>query len=217
MKKLITLIAATSMLAACQQVSDSYDNNQNTYKGAGLGALLGAGVGSLTGDGSTERRQRATVGAAAGALAGMAVGQYMDRQEDAMRDSLQGSGVDVTRQGDEILLNMPSSITFAFDSSNIQSQFYGTLNNVADVLKQYPDTNIQVIGHTDSVGSDSYNYSLSERRAAAVSGYLGNQGISRARLSEIGRGETQPIASNDSDYGRAQNRRVEVRIIPIAR
>lgn len=217
MKKIITLVAATSMLAACQQVNDSYGNNQDTYAGAGIGAILGAGLGSLTGDGSTERRQRATVGAAIGAIAGAGIGQYMDRQEDAMRDSLQGSGVEVQRQGDEILLNMPSSITFAVDSSTIQSQFYGTLNNVAGVLKQYPETSINVIGHTDSTGSDSYNYTLSQRRASAVSGYLGSQGINYSRLSELGKGESQPIASNDSDYGRAQNRRVEVRIIPLTR
>ncbi len=214
MKKLITVIAATTMLAACQQVSDSYDNNGSTFKGAGLGAIIGAGLGSLTGDGSTERRQRATVGAGIGALAGAAVGQYMDRQEGALRDNLEGSGVDIQRSGDEILLNMPSGITFAVDSSNIQSQFYGTLNNVADVLKQYPDTNINVIGHTDSTGDDNYNYSLSQRRAAAVSGYLGSRNVPYSRLSEKGMGESQPIASNDTVSGRAQNRRVEVRIIP---
>jgi len=210
MKKLITVIAATSMLAACQQMGDSYGNNQSTYKGAGLGALIGAGLGSLTGDGSTERRQRATVGAAAGALAGMAVGQYMDRQEDAMRGSLEGTGVEVQRQGDEILLNMPSSITFAVDSSQIQPQFYGTLNNVSQVLGQYGDTRINVIGHTDNTGSDSHNQALSQRRAAAVSNYLGSQGINYNRLSQTGYGENQPIASNATAAGRAQNRRVEV-------
>lgn len=217
MKTLIAALAATTLLAGCQQMNDSYSGNKDTYRGAGIGAVLGAGLGSLTGDGSTERRQRATVGAAIGAVAGAAIGQYMDSQEGQLRDSLQGSGVEVSRQGDNILLNMPSNITFAVDSANIQSQFYGTLNDVASVLTQYPETQIQVLGHTDSTGSHSYNQGLSERRAWSVSNFLGNKGVSSARLSGVGFGETQPIADNASDYGRAQNRRVEVRIMPIYR
>jgi outer membrane protein OmpA-like peptidoglycan-associated protein len=216
MKKLIVLTATVSLLAACQQMNDSYQNNQRTYQGAGLGALIGAGIGSLTGDGSTERRQRATVGAAIGALAGMGAGQYMDRQEDQLRDNLSGSGVDISRSGNDILLNMPSGITFAIDSSTIQSQFYGTLNNVASVLQQYPETQISIVGHTDSTGTESYNQSLSERRANAVSRYLSNQGIAYARLNAYGVGESQPVASNNSEAGRRQNRRVEVRITPVA-
>lgn len=216
MKRMIALLTATSLLAACQQLNDSYGNNQNTYKGAGLGAALGAGIGALTGDGHTERRQRATVGAVAGAFAGMAIGQYMDRQEDQLRQDMAGSGVDVQRQGDNIILNMPNSITFAIDSSMIQSQFDATLNNLAATLKGYPDTRINVIGHTDSTGSDSYNQQLSERRALAVADYLRSQGVASERLFAIGRGETQPIASNDTESGRAQNRRVEVVISPQA-
>ena len=215
MKKLIAVMATVGLLAGCQQVGQSYDGNQSTYKGAGLGALLGAGLGSLTGDGSTERRQRATVGAGVGALAGMAIGQYMDRQEDNMRGQLAGSGVQVNRVGNDILLNMPNSITFGFDSSTIQPQFYGTLNNVASVLNQYPETNIIVTGHTDNAGSDSYNYDLSQRRARAVSNQLNQQGVFPGRLNINAAGESQPVASNATENGRAQNRRVEVRIVPV--
>ncbi len=214
MRNMIAILATASLLTACQTVGESYENNSSTYKGAGLGALLGAGAGSLTGDGSTERRQRATVGAGIGALAGMAIGQYMDRQEDSLRGELAGSGVTVNRQGDEILLNMPSNITFAVDQSNIQPQFYGTINNLSDVLKQYPETRINVIGHTDSTGDAGYNQSLSERRAYSVSNYLSSQGVSSSRLNAMGMGESQPIASNDTVSGKSQNRRVEVRIIP---
>ncbi|MDG1287534.1 MAG: OmpA family protein [Rickettsiales bacterium] len=216
MKRLIALLATTTLLTACQQVSDSYDNNGQTFNGAAIGAIAGAALGSLTGDGSTERRQRATIGALAGAAAGAGIGQYMDRQEDQLRGQLAGSGVDVKRQGDDILLNMPSSITFAVDQSNIQSQFYGTLSNVASVLKSYPETTINVIGHTDSSGAADYNQSLSERRAQSVVQYLGGQGVAYARLDAYGQGESQPIASNNTLSGKAQNRRVEVRIIPQA-
>lgn len=215
MRKIAIFAATATLLTACQQVGDSYDGNQNSYKGAALGAAIGAAIGSLTGDGSTQRRQRATVGAGAGALAGIAIGQYMDRQEDSLRDKLSGSGVEVKRQGDEILLNMPSSITFAVDRSDIQPQFYSAINDVASTLKQYPKTYITIAGHTDSTGKITYNQYLSERRAESVADYLRGQGIGYDRISTKGYGESQPIANNHTETGRAQNRRVEVRITPM--
>ena len=216
MKKLITILATASLLSACQQASESYDNNQSTYGGAAIGAVVGGVIGSLTGDGSTERRQRATVGAAIGALAGGGIGQYMDRQEDQMREQLKGSGVEVERRGDDLLLNMPSSITFNVDSSAIQPQFTSTLREVAQVLTQYDRTTIRVGGHTDSSGETSYNQALSEDRAFAVSSRLQQLGVDRSRLEVRGYGETQPIASNSTVSGKAQNRRVEITISPMA-
>ena len=216
MKKIITLIASVSLLAGCQQLGDSYGNNSSTYKGAGLGALIGAGLGSLTGDGSTERRQRATVGAAVGALAGLGIGQYMDRQEDQMRDTLAGSGVSVERRGNDLLLNMPDSITFNVNSSVVQPQFTQTLREVATVLNEYDRTLVEVAGHTDSTGSAAHNQELSENRALAVSSRLRQLGVSSGRLNIRAYGESQPIASNNTVEGKSQNRRVEIVISPIA-
>lgn len=205
------------LLTGCQQFDESVQNNRNTYKAGGIGAILGGAIGSLTGDGSTERRQRATVGAGMGALAGIAIGQYMDRQEDTLRHQLKGSGVAVQRQGNDILLNMPNNITFAFDRSEIQPRFYGTLSNIASTLNQYQETTIRIVGHTDSVGTPVYNQGLSERRAYAVASFLTGRGVYSSRILTQGMGESQPIASNDTPAGRSQNRRVEVRITPTGR
>lgn len=208
MRKLIIVALSTTMLAACQQGA-GYQQNPKTYQGAAAGAALGGLAGSM------ESSEYAAAGAALGALAGGAVGQYMDRQEQAMRQQMQGTGVEVHRQGDDILLNMPNSITFGFDSSTVRPEFNNTLSNLAGVLNQYPQTKIDVIGHTDSVGSDAYNQNLSEQRAQAVANKLRDYGVASQRLYVLGRGESQPVASNDTEAGRAQNRRVEVRISPI--
>lgn len=213
MRPLVLIGLCTALLAACTD-NAGYNQNPNTYKGAGLGAALGAGAGALIG-GSPHRGEGAAIGAVVGTLAGAGIGQYMDRQEAQMRQSLQGTGVEVQRHGDNILLNMPNSITFAFDSSRIRSEFHPTLNNVASVLNQYPQTNVEVIGHTDSTGTTAYNQKLSQERAQSVTTYLKGQGVVPNRLYMIGKGETQPIASNDTEAGRAQNRRVEVRISPV--
>jgi outer membrane protein OmpA-like peptidoglycan-associated protein len=150
-----------------------------------------------------------------GALAGGAVGAYQDRQEAALRRDLAGSGVDVVRQGDNITLNMPGNITFAFDSANLQPQFQPVLNNVAQTLNEYNQTVIEVAGHTDSVGSDAYNQKLSVDRANSVAGYLSSRGVGMQRMIVTGAGETRPVASNDTEAGRAQNRRVEITIVPV--
>jgi outer membrane protein OmpA-like peptidoglycan-associated protein len=150
-----------------------------------------------------------------GGLAGGAIGAYQDRQEAALRRELAGSGVDVVRQGDNITLNMPGNITFAFDSATLQPQFQPVLNNVAQTLNEYNQTVIEVAGHTDSVGSDAYNQKLSVDRANSVAGYLSTRGVSMTRMIVTGAGETRPVASNDTEAGRAQNRRVEITIVPV--
>ncbi len=210
----LSAIICSGILASCQQ-GPGYQQNQKTYKGAGLGALIGGAAGALTGEDSKDRLERGAIGAGIGALAGGGIGQYMDRQENAMRQELAGSGVDVRRDGNDILLNMPNSITFGFDSSSVRPEFNGTLSDIAHILNQYPQTNVEVLGHTDNVGNDSYNKTLSEKRAQAVTSMLISNGVDSNRLYVNGRGESEPIASNNTESGRAQNRRVEVKISPI--
>lgn len=186
-----------------------------TQRNALIGAGVGAVVGLLSGSDATERRQRALVGAGVGALTGGAVGHYQDKQERAMRERLAGSGVEVVRQGDNITLDLPHGVTFAFDSANLRPEFHGTLDRVAETLREYGQTIIEIAGHTDSVGSEQYNQSLSERRARAVADYLVARGVSRDRLIIVGAGETRPVASNETEAGRAENRRVEVTVVPL--
>jgi outer membrane protein OmpA-like peptidoglycan-associated protein len=215
---LVTALAGAILVSGCAtytgQTQDPNDPN-HTRTGALIGAGIGAVAGLLSGGDAVERRQRAMVGAGVGGLAGAGIGVYQDRQEAALRRSLAGSGVDVVRQGDNITLNMPGNITFAFDSSNLQPQFYPVLDNVAGTLNQYNQTVIEVAGHTDNVGTDAYNQQLSLQRANAVSAYLGGKGVLQQRMMIVGAGETRPIASNDTDAGRAQNRRVEITIVPV--
>ena len=215
---LCAALAGAVLLTGCAtytgQTSDPNDPNR-TRTGALIGAGIGAVAGLLSGDDAVERRQRAMVGAGVGALAGGGIGAYQDRQEAELRRELAGSGVDVVRQGDNITLNMPGNITFAFDSSNLQSQFYPILNNVADTLNDYNQTVIEVAGHTDSVGDAGYNQNLSVERAQSVANYLSSRGVMQQRMIVTGAGETRPIASNDTEAGRAQNRRVEITIVPV--
>jgi outer membrane protein OmpA-like peptidoglycan-associated protein len=215
---LCTALAGAVLLAGCAtytgQTNDPNDPNR-TRTGALIGAGIGAVAGLLTGDDAVERRQRALVGAGVGALAGGGIGAYQDRQEAELRRDLAGSGVDVVRQGDNITLNMPGNITFAFDSSNLQSQFYPVLDNVANTLNEYNQTVIEVAGHTDSVGDAAYNQNLSVQRAQSVANYLSGRGVMQQRMIVTGAGETRPIASNSTDAGRAQNRRVEITIVPV--
>ena len=146
--------------------------------------------------------------------AGGAVGAYMDRQEAELRQELAGSGVGVSRQGDNIVLNMPSNVTFDFDSTRIRGEFQGTLSEVSQTLAEYEQTYVDVVGHTDSTGSTTYNQGLSERRARSVADYISTRGVIRPRINIGGYGETQPIASNANEAGRQQNRRVEIFIRP---
>lgn len=215
---IVAALAGTMLLTSCAtytgQTNDPNDPN-HTRTGALIGAGIGAVAGLLSGGDAVERRQRALVGAGVGGLAGGGIGAYQDRQEAALRRGLEGSGVQVVRQGDNITLNMPGNITFAFDSSNLQSQFYPVLDNVAGTLNQYNQTVIEVAGHTDNVGTDAYNQALSQKRANAVAAYLSGKGVVQQRMIIVGAGETHPIASNDTDGGRAQNRRVEITIVPV--
>jgi outer membrane protein OmpA-like peptidoglycan-associated protein len=207
----------TVLLSGCM-TTDAYTGDKKvskTTKGAGLGALAGAAVGALTGDNSKERRKRALIGAGVGALAGGAVGNYMDRQESKLRAQLQGTGVSVTRSGDNIILNMPGNITFATGSADLNANFFGVLDSVVLVLKEFDKTIIDVAGHTDSVGSDQTNQALSERRAGTVGTYLRGKGVQDNRVATVGYGKTHPVASNDTPDGRQQNRRVELTLTPL--
>ncbi|MGY3264792.1 MULTISPECIES: OmpA family protein [unclassified Lysobacter] len=214
---LTALIGA--MVAGCATNPNSYstnpDTNDRTRNGALIGAAVGAVAGVLSGDDAVERRQRALVGAGVGALAGGAVGNYQDRQERALRDSLQGTGVGVTRQGDNIVLTMPDAITFGTNSSALQSQFRPVLDNLASTLTQYNQTVINVAGHTDQRGDASYNLNLSQQRAESVAGYLTTRGVTRDRMVVVGRGETQLLCTENTESCWSRNRRVEITLVPL--
>lgn len=215
--RLVAPLAAAALLVGCT-TTDPYSGEtqrSQTGTGAAIGAAIGAAAGALSGDGSTSRRDRALIGAAVGAAAGGGIGAYMDKQEEQLRQDMQGTGIGVDRRGDDIVLNMPSQVTFGFDSSDLTMSASNALNNVASVLQQYPDTRVNIAGHTDSTGDAGYNQRLSERRANAVGNYLARSGVSSSRLYMTGYGENQPIASNESEQGRAQNRRVEITLTPI--
>jgi outer membrane protein OmpA-like peptidoglycan-associated protein len=186
-----------------------------TTKGAAIGAAAGVAIGLISGDNSAERKKRALILGGAGALAGGAVGNYMDRQEAKLRAQLQGTGVSVTRNGNNIILNMPGNVTFQTNSADINAGFYQVLNSVAIVLKEFDKTVVDVAGHADSTGPDDKNLELSQRRASSVSSYLAAQGINSQRLITTGYGETRPIGSNETAEGRQQNRRVEITLVPI--
>lgn len=208
---------ATLAVGGCQTL-DAYtqeSKTSSTAKGAMIGAAAGAVVGLVSGDDAVERRQHAMILAGVGALAGGAVGNYMDRQEAKLRAELQGSGVSVTRIGDNITLNMPGNVTFATDSSDLSPAFFDVLNSVAKVMKEYNKTVVEVAGHTDSTGSDSYNQALSERRAGAVAQYLRSQNVGSERLLTVGMGESRPVADNGNADGRQANRRVEITMVPL--
>jgi outer membrane protein OmpA-like peptidoglycan-associated protein len=212
------LVAAVAGLLAGCMTTDPYTGEKQvskTTKGATIGALAGAAVGALTGGDSKAHRKNALIGAGVGALAGGAVGNYMDRQESKLRAQLQGTGVSVTRSGDNLVLNMPGNVTFATGSSDLNPGFFNVLDSVALVLKEYDKTIIDVAGHTDSVGSDSTNQALSERRATTVGQYLEAKGIADQRVATAGYGKMRPIATNDTPDGRQQNRRVELTLTPI--
>lgn len=212
-----SLVGALALLSACTTL-DPYTHEEKTSsatKGALIGAASGIAIGLMTGDDAVERRQYALIGAGVGALAGGSVGAYMDKQELALRKQLEGTGVGVTRDGDHITLVMPGNVTFATNSSDLRPEFFGVLDSVGLVLKEYDKTVIEVAGHTDSTGSEQHNQALSERRAATVATYLVNRGVLEMRVITIGMGETRPIADNNTDSGRAMNRRVELTLVPV--
>ena len=214
-KALIVLITAL-FLAACA-TTDPWTGEQRTTR-AGQGAAIGAGIGAVLGAISGgDRLKRAAIGAGVGALSGAAVGSYMDRQEQALRQQLRGTGVSVTRRGDEIILNMPGNVTFDFDSAALRPEFFEVLNSVALVVIEFDQTVLVIDGHTDSIGSESYNLDLSAQRADAVGQYLMAQRVAPVRIATYGYGEQYPIASNETEAGRTQNRRVELTLMPVTR
>jgi len=202
----IALVASVA-LSGCSTV----ENNPRTAGGAAAGAVAGAVLGTLVGG---DDRRNALVGAGIGLLAGAAVGQYLDQQQRELEQNLQGTGADVYRVGDELRVALPAGVTFDVDSAAIKPGFQRPLSDVAATLRSYPESYIDVIGHTDSSGSAEYNQGLSERRARSVADALVSRGVQPVRLAAYGVGETQPVASNETPEGRAANRRVELRIIP---
>ena len=216
-KTILGVLAAAVVVTGCETL-DPYTREEKTSsatKGALIGAAAGAVVGLVSGDDAVERRQRALIGAGVGALAGGSIGYYMDREEAKLRAALEGTGVSVTRRGDNITLNMPSNITFATDSSDLSPAFFNVLNSVGKVLSEFDRTVVEVAGHTDSTGTDAYNQALSERRASSVAAYLTSQGVMQERLITLGMGEAMPVADNGSTQGRALNRRVEITLVPV--
>lgn len=213
MKKTLLITAVSSVfLAAC--VTDPYTGQSTLSKtamGGGIGAASGAAIGTAFGGNDWKN---AGWGALAGGALGAAVGAYMDHQQKEMEQSLQGTGIEVQRTAENTLnLNMPSSITFAFDSATLTPQAQSALNSVANILNQYPESTITVTGHTDDLGSDTYNQRLSEQRAASVSSYLSQHGVNLARLKQQGMGERMPKYPNTNEENRSQNRRVELAIV----
>ncbi len=217
MKKTILAFAvATVTLSGCMTY-DPYtgeEKTSNATTGSIIGAIGGAAIGAATSS-KKDRAKGALIGAAGGAAIGGGIGYYMDKQEAELRHKLEGTGVRVVRNGDQIQLVMPGNITFDVNQSSIRPSFTGTLESVGLVLKEYDKTIIQIEGHTDSSGSDSYNQLLSERRASSVRDFLLNQGIEPKRTRAVGYGERYPVASNDTAAGREQNRRVELTLIPM--
>jgi outer membrane protein OmpA-like peptidoglycan-associated protein len=194
--------------------TNPYTGEEQASK-AGMGAGIGAVAGGLIGAATGGNRNAILLGMGIGAISGGGVGYYMDKQEDKLRAQLQSTGVSVTRNGDNIILNMPGNITFATNSSNISADFYPVLDSVALVINEYEKTYIDINGHTDSTGAESYNQTLSEARADSVARYLESQKVVAARIITRGMGESQPIATNDTPEGRALNRRVEIILTPI--
>ncbi len=214
-QKPFMLLAGISLVAvtACTEptgMGDPNDPNRNTRSGAVVGGMLGAATGALVSD---NRARGAVIGGVLGAGTGALVGNNLDRQEAELRRDL-GNQASITNTGDRLIVTMPQDILFSVDSATLRSDLQGDLRTIASSLNSYPNTTIQVIGHTDNTGAASYNQSLSERRAGAVAGVLVNSGVSSGRIRTLGAGESQPVASNLTPEGRAQNRRVEIVIVP---
>ena len=213
---LVSSAAALSLVTVSACVTDPNTGEQKvsrTALGGGAGALGGLLIGSLIG-GSTAR----ILGAGIGGVAGAAIGYQKDKQIRELREQTQGSGVDVmeTDNGQAIMVNLPEGVTFDVGSATLKPEFRATLDRVADSLKEYPNSLVDVYGHTDSTGSPQFNQSLSQQRAQTVAGYLQTQGVAPSRLRSQGFGETMPVADNSTLEGRARNRRVEIKIVPIS-
>ncbi|MCG9721263.1 OmpA family protein [Shewanella sp. Isolate7] len=217
-QKLVAAILAGSTLfiSACQTTNPYTNETQNAKatNGAIIGAIAGAAIG-VASSSKSDRGKGALIGAASGAAVGGGIGYYMDVQEAELRKQLQSTGVSVTRNGDNIILNMPNEVTFGVDQSVLSSRAKNVLDSVALVAKEYDETMLNIMGFTDSSGSESYNLRLSQVRAAKVANYLMSREIENQRISSIGMGESRPIADNSTQQGRAQNRRVEIVLSPM--
>lgn len=215
---LTTALAGSLLLTSCATYTgqtNAPDDVNKTRRGALIGAGIGAVAGLLSGGDAVERRQRALVGAGVGGLAGGAVGAYQDRQEAELRRETAGTGINVTRDGDVIKLNLPDGVTFDSNKSDLKPQFLPALDNVASTLSQYNQTIVEVTGHTDSTGGDRINQPLSEARAQSVANYLMSRGLMRERFEIAGMASRFPVADNATPQGRAMNRRVEIRVVPL--
>lgn len=207
-----TLVAAVALSACTDPAAfDSQTGQNRTRDGAVIGGLVGAGVGALASDGDLGT---AIVGSAAGALVGGLIGHDLDKQAAELRQSIDNDGISIVNTGDRLIVSLPNDLTFATNSAAISPSVQGDLRKVASSLLRYKGSLVQVIGHTDSDGDAAYNYALSERRANAVAAEIAAGGVAYNRMQVIGRGEDQPRASNLTAAGKAQNRRVEIVIIP---
>jgi outer membrane protein OmpA-like peptidoglycan-associated protein len=216
MKKIIVFLAAVALSGCATTDQETGEKSANkTGKGVGIGAIAGAVLGAAVSS-KHDRSRGAITGALVGGAIGGGVGHYMDNQEKELREKLKDSGVKVDRQGDNLNLIMPGNITFAVGKADIRGDFYSVLNSVAGALKQFDQTSVRISGYTDSTGPISLNQRLSEDRANAVRTYLLAQGVNPSRIDSAGYGPSNPIASNGSDEGRQANRRVEIKLIPIA-
>lgn len=210
MKSISALVVFVVSLSACQ-TQDAYTGQSKVNKATTYGAIAAVVCGAI---GSREDRERAGKAALGCGLVGMGVGAYMDAQERKLREELVGSGVQVEREGNNLRLVMPNNITFSVNQATLNTSIYATLNSVVKVLNRFEETLLQVAGHTDSSGSNEYNQTLSLRRAQSVADYLVSRQVDPSRLVVTGYGEGRPIASNASEAGRAENRRVELLIEP---
>ncbi|QIE46508.1 OmpA family protein [Pseudohalocynthiibacter aestuariivivens] len=215
--KPILFLAASSLalVSACSEPDHLQGSGTDPNRQAKNGALIGGVLGALTGAVASDKKGKgAVIGGAIGALGGAAIGNALDKQEAELRRDLENDRVKITNTGDRLIVTLPQDILFAVDSSAVNSSLRGDLLTVANSLQSYPDSTVQVVGHTDNTGEAGYNQSLSERRANAVADVLMDGGVGFSRIQTFGRGEDQPIGSNLTPEGRAQNRRVEIVILP---
>ena len=212
--KPISAIALASLVlaTACTTASET----PKTRDGAVIGGLIGGLAGAIAGNDPEERRRNAAVGAIVGAGVGGVIGSQLDKQEAALRQDLGNDNVTIVNTGDRLIVTLPQDILFATDSTTVRADLQSDLRALAGNLNEYPNTTVQVIGHTDSDGSAAYNQDLSQRRAQAVSSVLIGNGVAPSRIQAFGRGEDQPVATNLTAEGKAQNRRVEIVILPNA-
>lgn len=211
---LLATLGAFSLSACVDPNAYPDDPNARTKNGAIIGGIIGAVAGAKSSD--DDKLSKAVVGGVLGAAVGGAIGASLDQQAAELRSSLGNGAFTVTNYGDYLVVNMPQDVLFATDSAALRPDLSRDIQAVANNLVRYPNSRIEVVGHTDNTGSAAYNQDLSQRRAVAVADVLRNSGVPSARITAYGRGEDAPIASNQTPSGQAQNRRVEIIIRPTA-